>query len=111
MTHFYVGNGTAYIPGVPMRDLTNAEWDELDEPVRKALRDAKIFTGRRPADQPPEEQSAARKAQDVEDEQPAAKRRSVRGFTKAEMSEDHLLSDGDNQPDAAPVADSKGGGS
>jgi hypothetical protein len=46
--HFFIGDGSHYMIGVPMRDLSNPEWEALDEDTRKALHDAKLFTGKRP---------------------------------------------------------------
>lgn len=31
---YYLGDGTAFISGAPMRDLTRAEWDALDPQVQ-----------------------------------------------------------------------------
>lgn len=45
---FYIGDGTSYYPGVPMRNLTQTEWQALSPEVREALLNSKLFSGKEP---------------------------------------------------------------
>lgn len=44
----YIGDGSHYFPGVPMRDLTQDEWDALPAKVKTALIKAKLFDAKAP---------------------------------------------------------------
>lgn len=48
MTVVYIGAG-AYLPGVPQRDLTEAEWAALDAETRKLALDLKLYRVEQPA--------------------------------------------------------------
>ena len=48
MTIKYIGDGTAYFPGVPMRDLEQDEWDALSDNIKTALVAAKLFDAKAP---------------------------------------------------------------
>lgn len=51
---YYVGDGSRYFPGVPMRDLSNDEWQAIPEPDRQALLDAGLFSTKKPSGKQPE---------------------------------------------------------
>lgn len=53
----YIGNG-AFVNGVPTRDLTKAEWDELTAEQRKAAVDLKLYRVNSPARDEPLRESA-----------------------------------------------------
>lgn len=56
---YYIGDGKQYVPGVPLRDMTMAEWSDIPEPDRQALLKAGVFSGKAPARKPePAEESA-----------------------------------------------------
>ena len=39
----YIGNGHFW-PGVPARDLENGEWEAIDEVIRQALLEFKLYS-------------------------------------------------------------------
>ena len=39
----WIGDGTAYIPGAPMRDIPPEEWNALPEDVRLAARASGLY--------------------------------------------------------------------
>ena len=45
----YIGDGTAFLNGVPSRDLTKAEGEELTAEQRKAAVDLKLYQVNAPA--------------------------------------------------------------
>lgn len=39
----WIGDGTAYIPGAPTRDISAEEWNKLPEDVRHAARASGLY--------------------------------------------------------------------
>lgn len=39
----YVGDGSGFIPGVPLRDLTADEWQAMDPVVQASVRSSGIY--------------------------------------------------------------------
>lgn len=46
---YYVGDGSRYFPGVPMRDMSKEEWEVIPEHDRQALVNAGLFSTKKPA--------------------------------------------------------------
>jgi hypothetical protein len=57
VTHYYIGDGSRYVPGIPMRDLTDAEWRALPENLRKAA--AKLFSTKNSNEEPDKPKKSA----------------------------------------------------
>lgn len=46
---YYIGDGSRYFPGAPMRDMSDEEWKAIPERDRQAMLDAGLFSAKKPA--------------------------------------------------------------